>query len=584
MTVVSSCPEETAVMKNLKLLHKLSLIVIISLAGFIVFGLVFKNTLDTLKIRGPLYQRIIEGKDLLADILPPPEYILESYLVVLQAREAATPAEITVYEDQLHKLQGEYETRQAYWMKTLVEQDSGELKRVLSQEVHPPAMVFYEIARKQYFPALKARDYETARRLASQTLRPRYEEHRAAVDKLVKIATQRSSDDENAADAINYNRMVFLLIIGITIIGTTALAGLFIIRDTLKPVGIVHGAACRAAEGDLSGDVTVASKDEIGEMARSFNAMTTKIREMVSDMNASTTTLASNAVELSATSDHMSKGAHDLSSHVEQIATAMNEVSQTIVNMARDANQGADASRNASEAAAKGKLMVDSTVDDMARIAKIVQAAADTIEELGKSSMQIGAIVTVINGIAEQTNLLALNASIESARAGEQGRGFAVVADEVRNLAERTSQATKDIAQRIESIQQAASRSVIAVKQGSDEVGKGVALARDASASLEAIVTASASAMDMVNRIATATEEQSAAVEQISASMNDISHIAKSSSDATDQIKGSAEALARLASDLKITAARFRLSQSERMPALDSLSAFVPERASQPSL
>jgi len=242
-------------------------------------------------------------------------------------------------------------------------------------------------------------------------------------------------------------------------------------------------------------------------------------------------------------------------------------VSQTIMDMAKNASNAADASKNASETATKGKRTVDTTATDMIKIARTVQEAAGTIEELGRSSAQIGEIVATINGIADQTNLLALNAAIEAARAGEQGRGFAVVADEVRKLAERTGQATKDIANRIQSIQQAAAESVNAMKKGSDEVDKGVALAKEASSSLDTIVSGSASAMDMVQRIAAATEQQSAAAEEVSQNMEHISDITKQSSASTSQIKVSATDLARLAAELKETTAWFKLGGMSAAPA-----------------
>jgi methyl-accepting chemotaxis protein len=286
--------------------------------------------------------------------------------------------------------------------------------------------------------------------------------------------------------------------------------------------------------------------------------MITKFRDVIGQINSSTVTIASSSGELSATSEDINKGSRELSTQTEQVVTAMTEVSQTIMDMAKNATQAADASKNASDTAGKGKQIVDTTAADMVRIAQTVQAAAGTIEELGKSSAQIGEIVAVINGIADQTNLLALNAAIEAARAGEQGRGFAVVADEVRKLAERTGQATKDIAQRIEAIQQAAGESVDAMKKGSDEVDKGVALAKEASKSLESIVQASTNAMDMVQRIAAATEEQSAATEQVTQNMESISGIARQSSASTSQIKGSAVELAKLATGLKEMTAFFK--------------------------
>jgi len=348
-------------------------------------------------------------------------------------------------------------------------------------------------------------------------------------------------------------------------IGLGIFLSLVIIRAITRPLNDIVVVANKASEGDLSHEVTanaITTNDEIGEMTASFTRMTEKLRHIVGNINSTTNTLAASSEELSATSDDLNKGTQELSTQTSQVVTAMTEVSQTIMDMAKNASSAADASRNASETASKGKQIVDSTAEDMVRIAQTVQKAANTIEVLGKNSAQIGEIVTVINGIAEQTNLLALNAAIEAARAGEQGRGFAVVADEVRKLAERTGQATKDITHRITTIQQASAESVVAMKKGSDEVDKGVGLAKEASASLDMIVQASNSAMDMVQRIAVATEQQSSAAEEVTQSMEGIAGITNSTSASTEQIKSSAADLARLAIELKETASWFRLNGS----------------------
>jgi methyl-accepting chemotaxis protein len=353
-----------------------------------------------------------------------------------------------------------------------------------------------------------------------------------------------------------------IIIIVLVLLGIVGTLTHSYIRKAFAPLNNVIEATDQLSKGSLNKTVEVTANNEIGEMAGSFNVMITNLRRIVGEINTTTNTLASSSEELSATSDDMSKGATELSSQTEQVVTAMTEVSQTIMDMAKNASQAADASKNASETAGKGKHIVDTTAADMTRIAETVQEAATTIEELGRSSAQIGEIVAVINGIADQTNLLALNAAIEAARAGEQGRGFAVVADEVRKLAERTSQATKDIGQRIAAIQAAAGESVNAMKKGSDEVDKGVALAKEASAALDSIVTASSSAMDMVQRIAAATEQQSAASEEVSQNMEHISDITKRSSASTEQIKGSAAELAKLASGLKEMTAWFKVNGS----------------------
>jgi methyl-accepting chemotaxis protein len=360
--------------------------------------------------------------------------------------------------------------------------------------------------------------------------------------------------DTNAArlNILQVVIMVVAIIVGL-ILST------LIIKSILKSIIAAKAAAESAATGDLSHELAITSNDEVGDLMKSYNMMMVNLRRIVGEINTTTSALASSSDELSATADDMNKGTQELSSQTDQVVTAMTEVSQTIMDMAKNASHAADASKGASETASKGKKIVDTTAEDMIGIAKTVQEAAGTIEELGRSSAQIGEIVSVINGIADQTNLLALNAAIEAARAGEQGRGFAVVADEVRKLAERTGQATKDIAQRIEAIQAAAGESVDAMKRGSDEVDKGVALAKDASESLDSIVTTSSSAMDMVQRIAAATEQQSAASEEVTQNMENISSITKQSSSSTEQIKVSATELARLAAGLKEMTAWFKV-------------------------
>jgi methyl-accepting chemotaxis protein len=350
---------------------------------------------------------------------------------------------------------------------------------------------------------------------------------------------------------------VLAMVLGMAV---ALLISLAITRSLTRPMDELVKATEKIANGDLNVSVNVTGKDELGMLAGSFNTMISNVRRVVEQINNATGTLAASSEELSATSEELSKGSHELATQTEQVVTAMTEVSQTIMDMAKNASQAADASKTTADTATKGKQVIETTAAGMASIAITVQGAASTIEELGRSSAQIGEIVATINGIADQTNLLALNAAIEAARAGEQGRGFAVVADEVRKLAERTSQATKDIGQRIKSIQQAAAESVDAMKKGSDEVDKGVGLANEASGSLNSIVTASSNATDMVQRIAAATEEQSAATEQVSQNMETISGITRQSAVSTEQIKSSAEGLAKLAVELKETASWFKMN------------------------
>ena len=209
--------------------------------------------------------------------------------------------------------------------------------------------------------------------------------------------------------------------------------------------------------------------------------------------------------------------------------------------------------------AIKGGDIVSRTVDGMQSIAKSVEESANTIEELGRNSDQIGEIITVINDIADQTNLLALNAAIEAARAGEHGKGFAVVADEVRKLAERTTKATKEIRGKIELIQDKTAGAVEAMNSGRKDVDAGVGFATEAGVSLTNIVEIVKNVSNMINQIAAAEEQQSAAAGEISSNMESIANVTKEASGSVKDTSNAANELSKIASELQTMTSQFKL-------------------------
>ena len=248
------------------------------------------------------------------------------------------------------------------------------------------------------------------------------------------------------------NRVMLLVLCFITIGGiVTYLTAGYIFKPIVHTSEMLKDIA--EGEGDLTKRLEIRSHDEIGELAKWFNLFVAKLQSIMSKIADATTQLASATEELSATSSQITVGTEKQSSQAEQIATSMEEMSATVIDIARNASEAAEAAKGATDKAGKGGEIVKNTVEGMNRIADAVRQSASTIEALRSSSEQIGEIIGVIDEIADQTNLLALNAAIEAARAGEQGRGFAVVADEVRKLAERTTKATREIAEMIKSIQ-----------------------------------------------------------------------------------------------------------------------------------
>jgi len=315
------------------------------------------------------------------------------------------------------------------------------------------------------------------------------------------------------------------------------------------------------AQGDLTQKIDVTSEDEIGELSENANKMVEDINNALSQVLATTKMVASSANELSKDSAQIVGGAKSQSDKSTNVATAMEEMSATVTEIAKNSGEAANASKEARDMAVKGGDVVKKTLDGMGRIASSVERSANTIKVLEKSSAQIGEIVKVIDDIADQTNLLALNAAIEAARAGEQGRGFAVVADEVRKLAEKTSKATKEIADMIKGIQVDTKNAVSAMDEGTKEGKAGVSLAIEAGAALDKIVETVKRVSDMIAQIATAAEEQSATTEEITRNIGSIAEVSKDTMTKAEASSSVTEEMKKLAEELESLVNRFKLRQ-----------------------
>ncbi len=319
----------------------------------------------------------------------------------------------------------------------------------------------------------------------------------------------------------------------------------------------------RFAEGDLTVKLEVRQHDEIGRLYEGFNRAVANIRQMLVRVSEAIATTAGASAQISASSEELAATAQQQAEQANEVAAAIEEMVRTIVENARNASETAEVARANGERAREGERVVRKTVEKIRQIARVVGESAQTIERLGASSERIGEIVQVINEIAEQTNLLALNAAIEAARAGEHGRGFAVVADEVRKLAERTAQATREIAQMIESIRSETQEAVKAIRRGSREVEEGIRLADQTGAALTQIVEGAQRVLDRVTQIAAASEEQSTTSDQISRSTELISNLSHESARGVEQIARAAENLNRLTDELSQMVQQFRMEKSE---------------------
>ncbi|MBI3599833.1 MAG: methyl-accepting chemotaxis protein [Nitrospinae bacterium] len=354
---------------------------------------------------------------------------------------------------------------------------------------------------------------------------------------ILRISTPLKEIEEK----IEKNRLFMILIsIAMTLIVIGVIWRLIRKNATSPIVGVVNMIR-NIAQGDLTQKVEVVSEDEIGELSENVNKMVDDMNNALSQVIVTTGKVSSSANDLSNSSSQIVSGAKDQSEKTASVATSMEEMSATITEVAKNSGEASGSAKSAKDMAVKGGEVVKKTIQGMEKIAVSVEKSANTIKVLGKSSEQIGEIVKTIDDIADQTNLLALNAAIEAARAGEQGRGFAVVADEVRKLAERTTKATKEIADMIKVIQEDTKNAVSSMEEGTKEVKSGVALANEAGRSLDQIVEVVKKVSDMIAHIATAVEEQSASKAEVSSS-------------ASLEMK-------RLAEELKTLVSRFKLRE-----------------------
>jgi methyl-accepting chemotaxis protein len=312
-------------------------------------------------------------------------------------------------------------------------------------------------------------------------------------------------------------------------------------------------------DGDLTVRMLGEYAGELQRLKENINAMAEAISSVLLQISSSADVTASAAAEISAITETLAASAAENSAQVDEIATAIEEMSRTISENAMGATRAAEVADKNKKIAIEGGSAVQQTVDKMSEIANVVKASAEKIEKLGESSKQIGEIISVIDEIADQTNLLALNAAIEAARAGEQGRGFAVVADEVRKLAERTTEATKQIANMIKGIQKETEEAVRAMQQGTNEVNSGIVLADKAGKALQEIVQSSQEVWDMINQIAAATEEQSSTAEQVAKNVSSISQVTSDTANRVQDIAKSAEDLAKQTDLLRTLLEKFKL-------------------------
>lgn len=563
---------------------------LLALLGSVALLFVSVRTIDAVKIRGPLYQDIVSYKDLLADILPPPAYLIESYLTCFELMKAKEPEQAELLK-RLQRLETEYRERNAVWHKEL--KHAG-LRTAMLDEATPPALAFFETLKGSFIPALRKGDLGKAEQMLEGPLTEAYRQHRAAVDKTVGLANAEVLVVEHAADATLAESSRSLLIaavaINLLVLGLTLLS----IRSIMRPMNALAAYARRVADGDYACSCDIKEGSEIGRLASVLENTVGKVKESIAQATRSeqlalcetqkardaslmaeqARTRAEQAKQqgmldaavkleqivrvvavasdrLAAEIEQSSKGAQTQAHKAAAVAAAMEQMNATVSGVAQHAARTAETSSQARLKATQGEAIVRVVIEDIEGVQASAVRLKTQIADLGAQSESIGKILNVISDIADQTNLLALNAAIEAARAGDAGRGFAVVADEVRKLAEKTMTATKQVGDAIKAVQASTQANIELVDTAVHAIGGATQQAGKSGQSLSDIVELVATATDQVQSIAAAAEQQSSASEEINRSIEEVFAVAKESSEAMEDATQAVLELTRQASVLR---------------------------------
>ncbi|MGY3899751.1 chemotaxis protein [Aeromonas veronii] len=467
----------------------LGIMVIITLISISFFGLY--------SVRSAADQ-MGQGKDVVADILPPPLYLIESQLQVYTLLHAK-PEEREALLQTLARLQQEFESRNRFWQESSLNEP---LRELLLGEQKVQGELFWQLLNDKFVPAIKAGDLAQAGALAAR-LHTLYNAHRLGVDATVIRGNEYAA--EQMAHLANTTRLCYGLLLCAAMLG----AGLifWLGRPTQQRLLAAGKATAAIAEGELNRPMPEPGLDAIGELIRQIGAMRDQLATLVESLQRSASTLDDRATSLTAMAQRHTDDSQAQVGAAHHIEQAIEQLTHSIEQAGSQLHQVGEQTPQSAERAQEATLAIHTVEQVIGEQVTGVKQVSHTISDLAGLSQQIAGLAGAIHDIAEQTNLLALNAAIEAARAGEQGRGFAVVADEVRSLATRTGSATTEINTIIGKIQDVSLR---AASEMDTELAR-----------VEQAVTHTMTARQSVARIAQSCEEINQRIAQVDQLMSD---------------------------------------------------------------
>ncbi len=572
-----------------------SLILVAIFASSIAF---VNHSSKKVAIQGPLYSTLANGKDLIADVLPPPNFIIEAHLLAHEYANAKDIESRDQFLKEYLRCEQQYQERIKYWQNYL---PPGELRDAFLSGSHPIVEEYFEVFHHELMPAVDAGEFTRANEIADIKLSGIYDRHRAAVDRVVEHATAYNSQVEQQAQSEIYTfGLTSLAIVVCAGLGSLGLSWWFgsslcqrisKAQEVAKAIGAgafdrratVHGEdevdqlaneMNRAAEmleqsvgrerqrneedhrrsedvqhrvsvildivnavadGKFDVEVPALGTDPVGQVADALKKAVEAMRHALINVQGVAKIVATASTQLNSATQEISASSQEQASSLEETASSLEQITSAVKHNSDNAQQARQLAVSSRDVAEKG--------------GRVVSTAVEAMEAISQSSTRIVNIITAIDEIAFQTNLLALNAAVEAARAGEQGRGFAVVAAEVRNLAQRSASAAKEIK--------------TLIQDSSAKVVHGTELVNQSGATLQEIVESVKRVTDIISEIAAASKEQLTGIEQVNKAVLQMDRATQSSASQTEELAETADSLHHHAEQLQQLANRFELGETK---------------------
>ena len=457
---------------------KLLFLIIVSVAGLLLLGVVWALAMDRVQINGKLYRQIVDDQDVIAALNPQSLNLQAAYVALYQAAnepDAARRGDLLA----TYRREG-LEFPQRYSTVARKAPEGSDLTNAL-QAVRDTGAEFFDTANRDVVPVLQAADGAAANPKVAGVLNVRLREIYERQQRGVGSAVEKARAAKQSAEATAQNTMTtwnwILVAVNLLVAGAIIAAGYWIATGITRPTNELIARMRDMASGsaDLTARVTVRGNDEIAQLGTAINTVIGRIHDLVTRIRESSLQLYTSSTEIAATAREQESTMQTLGASTNQIAAATKQITATSQQLAHTMNSVSSGGAETGRLASAGRTGLAGMGDTMRRLAESTNSISSKLGVVREKANDINVVVTTITKVADQTNLLSINAAIEAEKAGEYGRGVLVVAREIRRLADQTAVATLDIENMVRQMQAAVSAGVMEMDKFTEEVRAGVA-------------------------------------------------------------------------------------------------------------